>query len=149
MCKDLVVTAWTKDDIEPNVRICMGVSHRTKPIHGVQWHPESVCSSFGAKILENFGNIVRNFWSSTPERLRHFSLRVGPTVKSHSVGSETARRSTDCDTASHVISGIAAYSVRKTDLGSGPLPNAVFEHLIHDTAMDGEAWLDSAKVCGS
>jgi anthranilate synthase/aminodeoxychorismate synthase-like glutamine amidotransferase len=32
----------------------MGMRHRTLPIHGVQFHPESIASQHGHKILENF-----------------------------------------------------------------------------------------------
>ena len=32
----------------------MGLMHRTKPIHGVQFHPESIASEHGHKMLQNF-----------------------------------------------------------------------------------------------
>ncbi|TXL76762.1 aminodeoxychorismate/anthranilate synthase component II [Vineibacter terrae] len=32
----------------------MGMQHKTLPIHGVQFHPESIASQHGHKILENF-----------------------------------------------------------------------------------------------
>ncbi|MFT6452110.1 MAG: anthranilate synthase component 2, partial [Halocynthiibacter sp.] len=32
----------------------MGLSHRELPIHGVQFHPESIASEHGHKILQNF-----------------------------------------------------------------------------------------------
>ena len=32
----------------------MGLSHTSKPVHGVQFHPESIASDHGHKILENF-----------------------------------------------------------------------------------------------
>ncbi|HEX2890460.1 aminodeoxychorismate/anthranilate synthase component II [Vineibacter terrae] len=32
----------------------MGIQHKTLPIHGVQFHPESIASQHGHKILENF-----------------------------------------------------------------------------------------------
>ena len=48
---ELEVTAETGD-------IIMGLRHRTLPIHGVQFHPESIASEHGHKILENFLKIA-------------------------------------------------------------------------------------------
>ena len=48
----LEVTAWT-DDGE-----IMGVQHRTRPIHGVQFHPESIATECGHELLANFLDIA-------------------------------------------------------------------------------------------
>jgi anthranilate synthase/aminodeoxychorismate synthase-like glutamine amidotransferase len=49
--QDLEVTARTGE-------VIMGLRHRTLPIHGVQFHPESIASEHGHKILENFLKIA-------------------------------------------------------------------------------------------
>ncbi len=36
----------------------MGLQHRTLPIHGVQFHPESIASQHGHKLLQNFLDLV-------------------------------------------------------------------------------------------
>jgi len=36
----------------------MGIQHVEYPLYGVQFHPESVLSEYGMKILENFLNIA-------------------------------------------------------------------------------------------
>ncbi len=36
----------------------MGLQHKTLPIHGVQFHPESIASEHGHKLLQNFLNTV-------------------------------------------------------------------------------------------
>jgi len=37
----------------------MGLQHKTLPIHGVQFHPESIASEHGHKLLQNFLNIAK------------------------------------------------------------------------------------------
>ncbi len=36
----------------------MGLAHKTLPIHGVQFHPESIASEHGHKLLKNFLNMA-------------------------------------------------------------------------------------------
>jgi anthranilate synthase component 2 len=51
----LEVTASTDDGI------IMGLQHRSLPVHGVQFHPESIASENGHALLQNFLNIARDF----------------------------------------------------------------------------------------
>ena len=46
------VTAWSQHD--GNVDEIMGIRHRTLPIEGVQFHPESILSEQGHELLNNF-----------------------------------------------------------------------------------------------
>ena len=39
----------------------MGLQHRELPVHGVQFHPESIASENGHAILQNFLNMARDF----------------------------------------------------------------------------------------
>ncbi|MBK8012554.1 MAG: aminodeoxychorismate/anthranilate synthase component II [Deltaproteobacteria bacterium] len=38
--------------------LIMGVSHREWPLHGIQFHPESIGTPYGKKILANFLNVT-------------------------------------------------------------------------------------------
>jgi anthranilate synthase component II len=48
-------TAHTEDGV------IMGIRHISDPVHGVQFHPESIASEHGHRILENFLRIARAF----------------------------------------------------------------------------------------
>ncbi|KAJ4962405.1 hypothetical protein NE237_022344 [Protea cynaroides] len=43
-------------------KIIMGIMHLVRPHYGVQFHPESVATSFGRKIFENFRKITEDYW---------------------------------------------------------------------------------------
>ena len=49
----LEITAETDDGI------IMGVAHKSHPVHGVQFHPESIASAHGHALLQNFLRLAR------------------------------------------------------------------------------------------
>jgi anthranilate synthase component 2 len=49
----LEVTAWTQN-ADGSREAIMGVRHRTLPIQGVQFHPESILTEHGHDLLRNF-----------------------------------------------------------------------------------------------
>ncbi len=51
----LEVTAKADDGV------IMGVMHKAHPVHGVQFHPESIASEQGHALLQNFLNIAADF----------------------------------------------------------------------------------------
>jgi len=51
LSKDLIITATTDDNI------IMGLMHKKYQIHGVQFHPESINTKVGMKIIKNFVKI--------------------------------------------------------------------------------------------
>jgi para-aminobenzoate synthetase len=67
--QNLIKIAWTADNI------LMGIRHREKPLWGVQFHPESICTDYGMTILENFRAI-----SEESSRKRQDKRQIEPTI---------------------------------------------------------------------
>jgi anthranilate synthase component 2 len=59
---DLAVTAETDD------RLVMGLAHATLPVHGVQFHPESIASEHGHLMLGNFLALAAAWNAATGRR---------------------------------------------------------------------------------
>ncbi|OQY20552.1 MAG: anthranilate/aminodeoxychorismate synthase component II [Desulfobacteraceae bacterium 4572_35.1] len=55
--EQLSVTAWTEDGM------IMGMAHKTLPVWGVQFHPESILSVSGKELMANFIKLADKFWS--------------------------------------------------------------------------------------
>jgi len=72
--QDLTVTAETED------ALVMGLQHKTLPVHGVQFHPESIASEHGHVILKNFLDLAAH-WNAAkgrrPARRQRGAARPG------------------------------------------------------------------------
>lgn len=70
----LKVTAWTTVDGKAGeageIDEIMAIAHRTLPICGVQFHPESIMSEYGHSLLANFLGIAH------PVAVAHFQTDV-------------------------------------------------------------------------
>ena len=62
MPSELAVTADTDDGL------VMGLAHKRLPVHGVQFHPESIASDHGHLMLKNFLDIAADWNQSTGRR---------------------------------------------------------------------------------
>jgi len=60
---DLAITAETADGC------IMALSHRSLPVHGVQFHPESVSSEHGGVIVRNFLDLARTWNEGRRDKL--------------------------------------------------------------------------------
>lgn len=54
--------AWSEDGV------VMSVRHKRLPMWGVQFHPESICTEFGDRLLHNFQSITLA-WKKVPVKL--------------------------------------------------------------------------------
>jgi len=69
---ELDVTAETDDGL------VMGLSHRRLPVHGVQFHPESIASDHGHLLLKNFLDIALAWNAATGRRAAAPAARKAP-----------------------------------------------------------------------
>ncbi len=125
------VVAWADDGV------VMGVEHDTRPIWGVQFHPESIATEFGDRIARNFFSLA--------ERSAHPETHYAKTSARRSQGS---RRQTDdlsvppvADRSTGVACGWTVLS--RTLEGAAPT-----EHLYERLFGGAETsfWLDSADA---
>ena len=56
--KDFIITAKTNDNV------IMGIMHKRHNLHGVQFHPESINTKEGIKLIKNFLNYKQNGWNN-------------------------------------------------------------------------------------
>jgi para-aminobenzoate synthetase len=112
----LRVSAWTPDGV------VMGLEHRTRPLFGVQFHPESVSTRHGRRIVENFRDLT------------------------HARGVPRARRPTRRRRAARAAARAVAVGARvhHRRLETWCEPEAVFEALY--AHRDHAIWLDSATA---
>ncbi len=116
----LLRTAWTADGL------IMGIRHASRPLWGVQFHPESACSEYGVELLRNFRDIVAS---------------CRPTAKScsHSLIVPAGTPETKEITHQRTVSSGAQVLWRALD--AMPDPETVFTTLYGDSAY--AFWLDS------
>ncbi len=117
------VTAWTDDGV------VMGIEHCSRPLWGVQFHPESVATEYGRAVVENFYSLAR----------AHRPARAFPSIRSPTAPRARTRRAR---VASAEGVGAPRLSVR-TLTGAAPT-EPLFEALFG--ACDHAFWLDSADA---
>jgi para-aminobenzoate synthetase len=111
---ELRVTAWTPDGV------IMALEHRGRPLFGVQFHPESVSTRHGRRLLENFRDLTRARRVPAARRPTRRQPPARPVARPAPVGARVHHRRLDawCE------------------------PEAVFGALYAD--RDNAIWLDSA-----
>jgi len=67
---DLTVNAETADGV------VMGLAHRSLPVHGVQFHPESIASEHGHRLMRNFLDLAAAWNAKTGRRMAAASVHA-------------------------------------------------------------------------
>ncbi len=117
--------AWTEDNL------VMGLRHRSRPLWGVQFHPESICTQYGHTLLENFRQMTLKFAQergSSP-RKHYWTLNSGTAPMPSSSSSQKQQQEFELCT-------------RKLNLC--PDTEQMFVHLFGFSP--NAFWLDSSRV---
>ncbi len=120
MGPDGEITAWADDGV------VMGIEHRQRPMWGVQFHPESIATEHGARLVENFYDLARRLRSPRWRGAKR-PLQVPPRTK--------VRRAR---------TGSGESELRLRTLPGEPSTEALFERLFGDA--EHAFWLDSADA---
>jgi len=119
--EELEPIAWTSDGV------LMGIAHRNRPLWGVQFHPESISTDYGRRLLANFGELT----------IAHAERTGGPRPESGALlhvahGDDVRPR------------GRTPIELKVRRLDTLPDAERAFVHLYADS--DHAFWLDSSKV---
>ncbi|MGW5481612.1 chorismate-binding protein [Streptomyces sp. NPDC004008] len=115
----LEATAWAEDGV------VMGLRHRTRPLWGVQFHPESVLTDYGHRMLVNFRNL-------TAERARRTRTK-NTTIPQSATSVPRPRRTVR-----------PAHRLHYRRLATAVDAEAAFARMCADAPR--AFWLDSARV---
>jgi len=115
---DGCVTAWTGDGV------VMGIEHRERPLWGVQFHPESISTEHGHRLVENFYRLARD---RQPPRRGRVNKPLVPPKRCRKRSAEGSRM-----------------SLRVRSLEGEPSTELLFERLFG--GEEHAFWLDSADA---
>jgi para-aminobenzoate synthetase len=139
LSEELEAIAWTTDNI------LMGVVHKTKPIWGVQFHPESISTEYGEQILENFLRLTENYQQQQASNAASRSINLDLSAAYHLDSVPKATKSRGPQRQGPIIHG-QPFKVYYRRLPLELNAEQVFLNLYADS--NPAFWLDSALVRG-
>ena len=123
--------AWTSDGV------LMAVEHRQRPLWGVQFHPESVCTEHGRRLIENFYKLSEGRGRGVPPACWVFRQESG----SRSDGARQGEKQDAAAREGHPTPASPGLIVRRLDRLIDPEP--AFASLYGESA--NAFWLDGAE----
>ncbi|KAJ3060988.1 hypothetical protein HDU98_003089 [Podochytrium sp. JEL0797] len=150
---ELEPIAWTRSNIAGSPDVIMALRHKTLPLWGVQFHPESICTQFGTRLVDNFINLSKSFWDQSnpsrsyttplPPHIHSLSVIPTPLLPSHPTDAPTPAR----DPFFKRIRQIYLHPLMPHFPTTTPhFAERLFETLSPPTSNTPQFWLDSAKV---
>ena len=145
--EELAPIAWTSDGV------LMAVAHRSRLLWGVQFHPESISTEHGRRLLTNFRDLTARHPATASGRRRPAVRRLPsagqrPAVRQPPTGSEplTAGAGPAAGCASERESSLAGrgLELKLERIDSLPDPERAFVHLYGDSP--DAFWLDSSRL---
>lgn len=114
--------AWTAEGL------VMGLRHRHHPLWGVQFHPESICTEYGYKLLQNFKEITEQFIEKNKKNLVKKGNRTIFPISTNSLPQKQSQE----------------FEICSKKLNYYPNAEQAFVHLFGEDA--NAFWLDSSRV---
>jgi para-aminobenzoate synthetase len=106
--------------------VLMAVAHRTRPQWGVQFHPESICTEYGRRLLANFRDLTRELGAASGGKARRGGSSPEPPAE---------RRG---------VAGRAQLALKVKRLDTLHDAERAFVNLYGDS--ETAFWLDSSKI---
>ncbi|WP_256967127.1 glutamine amidotransferase-related protein, partial [Streptomyces caniscabiei] len=125
---ELEATAWAEDGV------LMGLRHRTRPLWGVQFHPESVATEFGYELLGNFRDLTERWHHAGGSARRSGPSRSGTRLAPVGTGARPAPRPVEP----------RPYRLHSRIMESAVDTEAAFTRLFADSSH--AFWLDSSLI---
>ena len=112
--------------------LLMGIAHTDRPHYGVQFHPESIATPHGARLLANFAQLtMQHLQLTTPPQLRPAPSLLAS--KAHAqIGAAPAPDNSSADARRH-----GAHVSHTADAAKGKAPNVQALHIRHEKMACG------------
>ena len=134
--EELEPIAWTSEGV------LMAVAHRTRPQWGVQFHPESICTEYGRRLLANFRDLTRELAAASG---RTAAANVPPPGEDSAPAAVSAGGAgAAAASEQRGVAGRAKLVLKVKRLDTLHDPERAFVHLYGDS--ESAFWLDSSKV---